>query len=417
MPNIGEWEMLDFKKIDVPFVMNFPIKLVCIVGVIVYIVVFISVLLPLRKIKKIDIITGINGSYKNRKKQKTPFIVQKLFGQEGAIAYNYTKREKSRHTTIVSSITVSVLVLLIVNGIIGNFLINSNKLTYDDYSIYTSIECTDKIIEYLQNNNLIDGYYIQTAGFQRDPSIGSSYSDLYINIPKDKISSTFAHLFDTGNVSITLTNLDDSNYSGEGYRFTVLPYYFDEMAYNDILKKANITELKENECILLNAQNVDNSVYGDYFEITSNSGTKKIDDLKIAGIVEDFYPYTPTDYKLTDYSPIIPIMLSSDMYDTQLQNTAISDSTIYISSHTPYEIDNKMNEIKALADNSQYISGENLYEQRLAKESILELQKFILYAFDILITIFCMTNIFNIISSSTIFRKKDFAILRSMRYE
>ena len=348
MPNIGEWEMLDFKKIDVPFVMNFPIKLVCIVGVIVYIVVFISVLLPLRKIKKIDIITGINGSYKNRKKQKTPFIVQKLFGQEGAIAYNYTKREKSRHTTIVSSITVSVLVLLIVNGIIGNFLINSNKLTYDDYSIYTSIECTDKIIEYLQNNNLIDGYYIQTAGFQRDPSIGSSYSDLYINIPKDKISSTFAHLFDTGNVSITLTNLDDSNYSGEGYRFTVLPYYFDEMAYNDILKKANITELKENECILLNAQNVDNSVYGDYFEITSyekgddisifgtsNSGTKKIDDLKIAGIVEDFYPYTPTDYKLTDYSPIIPIMLSSDMYDTQLQNTAISDSTIYISSHTP----------------------------------------------------------------------------------
>ena len=441
IPNIGELESLTLEIADVPFEINFPIKLVCVIGIIVYIIVLISVLLPLRKIKKIDIITGVKGSYKNKKtkrRQKVPFIVNKLFGQEGAIAYKYTKREKSRHTTIVSSITVSVLVFLIVNGIVGNFIKNLNKLTYDDYSIETAIGCENKVIDYLQNNNLIDGYYIQTAGFQLNPSPKSSYSDLFVDIPKDKISSTFADLFEKENVTLPLvSDIQGSDYNVEGYKFTVLPYYFDEMAYNYILKKAGINELKENECILLNAQNVENSVYGDYFEITNykkgdnisifgtgrkdNTSfaktTKNIANLKIAGIVNDFDPYTPTDYKLTDYSNIIVIMLSKDMYEKELQNETISSSTIYISTHTPYEIDNRMNEIEDLGNESQYIAGENIYEQRLSEESVLKLQKFILYAFDILITLFCMTNIFNIISSSTIFRKKDFAILRSMRHE
>ena len=50
--------------------------------------------------------------------------------------------------------------------------------------------------------------------------------------------------------------------------FIFLPYYFKEKAYTEILKRAGISELKENECILLNSQQVESSTYGEKFEIT-----------------------------------------------------------------------------------------------------------------------------------------------------
>ena len=140
---------------------------------------------------------------------------------------------------------------------------------------------------------------------------------------------------------------------------------------------------------------------------------EEICKLNIAGVVDSFEPYTPNNYQIVDYNTTIIVLLSKDLYEKEIKNNAETISNIYISTDKPYEIDRKIEEFNN-SQEDEYLWGKNLYDERLQEESKFELFKFILYVFDILIISFCMFNIFNIISSSTIFRKRDFAILKSL---
>lgn len=137
-----------------------------------------------------------------------------------------------------------------------------------------------------------------------------------------------------------------------------------------------------------------------------NQERSEICELKIAGVLDSFEPYVPQNYQLQEYNTAIVIMLSKEMYEKELENDTILMLESYFSTEEPYEIDKITSENK--------IIGENLYDENLKEESNIELLKFILYTLDIVITVFCMANIFYIISASTLFRKKDFAILRSL---
>ena len=186
------------------------------------------------------------------------------------------------------------------------------------------------------------------------------------------------------------TSKVETEQSNETYEFTILPYYFNEEAYQEILKRVGVNELKENECILLNSQSIENSTYGNSFEITKYTngdkieiygqtmiGEKNICDLQIAGVINNFEPYTPQNYQLIDYNTVIIVMLSKDKYEKELEDKTISLASIYISTDNAYEIDNRMEEIENISKDMA-IFGENLYETRMETESFQELFKFIL---------------------------------------
>lgn len=420
-------EAFIFEKSTVKFTMNFPTYLIGLIASIAYIIVCISILIPLRKIKNGNIINEVKGIKKSKRKN-TPFIIKKLFKQEGELAYQYTKREKARNITIVSSITISVCLFLIISGISVNFLKKAKSITYNDYVIDVPIEKDKEVIEYLKKNNLINGYFEQTKAFQLEKTIKSSYNGVFAKIPRDKISDNMIELIEKNKNSMLTqdTSKVETEQSNETYEFTILPYYFNEEAYQEILKRVGVNELKENECILLNSQSIENSTYGNSFEITKYTngdkieiygqtmiGEKNICDLQIAGVINNFEPYTPQNYQLIDYNTVIIVMLSKDKYEKELEDKTISLSSIYISTDNAYEIDNRMEEIENISKDMA-IFGENLYETRMETESFQELFKFILYMIIIMITVFSMTNIYYIISSSTNLRKKDFAVLRAL---
>lgn len=420
-------EAFIFEKSTVKFTMNFPTYLIGLIASIAYIIVCISILIPLRKIKNGNIINEVKGIKKSKRKN-TPFIIKKLSKQEGELAYQYTKREKARNITIVSSITISVCLFLIISGISVNFLKKAKSITYNDYVIDVPIEKDKEVIEYLKKNNLINGYFEQTKAFQLEKTIKSSYNGVFAKIPRDKISDNMIELIEKNKNSMLTqdTSKVETEQSNETYEFTILPYYFNEEAYQEILKRVGVNELKENECILLNSQSIENSTYGNSFEITKYTngdkieiygqtmiGEKNICDLQIAGVINNFEPYTPQNYQLIDYNTVIIVMLSKDKYEKELEDKTISLASIYISTDNAYEIDNRMEEIENISKDMA-IFGENLYETRMETESFQELFKFILYMIIIMITVFSMTNIYYIISSSTNLRKKDFAVLRAL---
>ncbi len=417
-------ETIFFEANNTVFSMKFPIQLIILIALIVYIIVSISVLLPLRKVKRNHIIIGIRGKNKLKKTSR----IQSIFSEEVSLAYKYTKREKTRNLSIVLSITVSVFIFLVINGIIINFIKNANRLTFDDYLLRVDIDNTQEIIKYLEGKELIQGYFVQTNALQKSSITNSSYQELFTEIPKEKIADDMAEIIEANkNLGITGTIIyegsENIKYTEGTYKFEIVPYYLSENAYNEVLKKAGISELKENECILLNSQKIEDSSYGNVFKLTKYESGDSIKIraigrnqekelcLNIASVVDDFEPYVPHNYQLTDYNKAVAVLLSKDMYEKELEQNTISTSEIFISTDKPYEIDGKLEEINEKVGGA---SGENLYVERLEEESHKALVKFILYTLDIIITVFCMANIYYIISESTTFRKKDFAILRSI---
>ena len=141
--------------------------------------------------------------------------------------------------------------------------------------------------------------------------------------------------------------------------------------------------------------------------------------LQIAGIIDSIEPYGTEHYTVSDYTAGFVLLLSRDRLQKEIQNVVSGSNlttNIYISTENPNEIEKEVKgEIEELVDREEsYIGGENLFQKREEEEALSKLVKFLLYGLELIITVFCMMNIFYIISASTLFRTKDFAVLKSI---
>ncbi len=246
-------------NVGTDFIMKIPLNLIALSTIIVYIIVIISVVLPIKKVNKknkIQIIKGL-GNIK-RKKVSQLTIIRKLFKQEGELAYKYVKIEKSKHKTITVSITISVAIFLIITGVVSILTTSINELQYDDYIINLPYNEIAETLKELEANQLIEDYFIgksETEGTQR------------IKVPNDKMSDKVKQMLENGdmqkNDSIFLKEtLGKSDY-------LCVSYYILGNAYDQLLKKAGLNELKEDECIIINNRKIENSKYGESFELTT----------------------------------------------------------------------------------------------------------------------------------------------------
>ena len=146
---------------NIEFQMSIPINILLIIFSIIYIIVFISCILPMRKINKISAIEAIKGIKQIKIKQKivkTSKYIYRLFGQEGELAYKNIKIEKRRYKAIVVSLTTSLIVYLVISSFLSNLYPNygeGNK--YNDYLIENvNYEEIEDVINYLEKQNLIN---------------------------------------------------------------------------------------------------------------------------------------------------------------------------------------------------------------------------------------------------------------------
>ena len=149
--------------------MSLPIPILLLIIFIVYIIVYISSIFPMRKIKNINIIEAIKGTSKNkinRRETKSPKIIQRLFGIEGEIAYKNIRREKTKYKTIIISITTSLVVFLVISGFIANLYRDSFKgKEYNDYLIQNvKYETLSEVVEYLENRKLMKRIFCNKYG-------------------------------------------------------------------------------------------------------------------------------------------------------------------------------------------------------------------------------------------------------------
>lgn len=203
-------------------------------------------------------------------------------------------------------------------------------------------------------------------------------------------------------------------------------YYIGGDAYNKLLEKAGISELKENEVIIANNIGIETK-YGKTLKLTNfKVGDKYTAMYKgeertftIAGIVDDLEPYFP--YNLSSYNE----NNQANFYIEQIVNKETAEKIpmnelnrltfVFIDTDKIFELEvaiNKINSTKAQGE--MPIVGINTYKEKSEKESEEMIKPIIAYSFVTFIFVISALNIFNTILSSIYSRKRDIAMLKSM---
>lgn len=151
--------------------MKVPILVLLLIILVVYAVIFISNKIVTRSINKtssIDAIRNLGNIKIKPKNVKTPKIIEKLFKEEGVIAYKNIRRDKSKYKTIVISLSISIILFITISEILYTFYFSKTYLggseQYNDYRIsFIEEKDLDKIISYLKENKLINKYYAMSS--------------------------------------------------------------------------------------------------------------------------------------------------------------------------------------------------------------------------------------------------------------
>ena len=353
-----------------------------------------------------------------------------IFKEVGVLAYKNIKRDNTKYKTIVSSITISVVLFLSVSGFIANLNLEKDNST-EDYIISTSYGKANEISKYLLDNNYIEDYYYYTV------------LPRYALIKQENISKELKEMSESGLNVLTIN---------EEQNITFLVYSISDNEYKEVLQNLDLEELKENECILVNSiTNNQKTKYGKNIPITNykendklilstnemenkelieneeleniinnldkitneKENTRQIDyknntyEFNIVKVVDNITPYIELDN-----SNFLAMLVSSNTFDNMIRNEEKNVITTEIKVMKKNILEEKENEIKAKFGEDITIS--NIYEGRISASSEERIKEVILYSFVGLIAILSVINIFNIISSSIILRRREFAILKSI---
>ncbi len=393
------------------FFMEVPVVILALTIIVVYIVIIISSKLSLRKLNKLSPIEAIRGTSRiktNKKQLKSSNIIQKLFGIEGVVAHKNIKRDKSRYRTITISLTVSIILFLSITGITENFYKSDAYGTlipylevelFEDITIKFSSGSANqqdiyKVADYLEENRLINDYCTY-----------STVQSERIKLMPNRTSSEVKELIVDGLYMV--------GQEGEIYIPLKTICYYDK-AYKAILEKVGISELADDEVILMDTVK-GNSKHGKGFRLTDYkvgdsyntiiAGTEKT--LRIVGIIEDFSPYTvDTSRNFDIYSPtVIQMVNENNMGKNNFINLAVSTDKLN-------EIYERMETISNIIGEEVGCIGTKLFAESTKIQKVIT--EVVINCLIGLLSLVSAVNIYNTISSSMLLRKKDFAVLKSM---
>lgn len=411
-----------------------PFNIIILSAIIVYVIVRISAAMSIKRLSKMTEVEAIKGSA-NRSKAKelrVPKIVSKIFKEEGELAYKNLKRDGTKYKAVIASITISIVLFLSVSGFIHNlnFGMDSSK---EDYIITADYGSGERVSNYILDKGYIEDYYYYTV------------IPRYIELREENITNELKKMKEN--------DLNVLSVQGK-INMPILVYAINEDTYKEVLENLDLSILGENECILINSiTNTEKTKYGKNIPITNYKENDKLvlytneignndnlDNEEIKNIVENldniitsnvnetkddntknFYEFNIvkvvdniSPYIKLDNSNFLAILVNQETLNKIMkkEEKEIIDTEIYVNTSNTETFDEKEEKIKENLGEDIFIT--NIYEGRISSESEEKIKEIILYSFVGLIAILCIINVFNIIHSSIVLRKREFAVLKSI---
>ena len=374
-------------------VFSIPILAIIASIVISAITIYLSCILPARRVSKISPIEAIRGNDDIKikaKKVKTSKITKKLFGIGGVIASKNLKRNKKKYRTTVISLVVSISIFISLSSFLdyGGKIVNVyyKDLGYDisvyDGTVenYNEITKLDNVEEY--------SYSYMTEGAVDINKYGSEFG-------KKRIAKDGE---ETNSITIILINND----------------YFKKFIEHLGIQSTNykdIAILEDDAYEYIDEKTVFENYYslktGDSIEITLTNGEKRT--IKISKKTDE----RPMGYKNV-YSNGGYLFVSEDFIQDKSDKKSFHVGGLLIKSQNPDELENEINNLKKTNNlySKLYINNISKYVEE--NQKIILLISIFLYGFIAVITLIGVTNIFNTITTNMILRSKEFANLKSV---
>lgn len=403
-----------FTKLNINF---YPIVIVF-TAILVAVTIYLSLLVPVRKVKKISAIDAMRNKSEIKlgkiKKRKTR-IIGKVFGIEGSMAYKNIRRTPVRFIITLIALTISIVLFNVFysfmdfarQSVKGEFMnvVFDSQLSKNSDSSFTDEEI--KTVENSINYSHIYKVYYEQEG-------------LLVN--KDKVTE----------------NQETSGdiYSEYGYNYINVQTYACKgeeelnLAKDYVIDgEINYDKLKDNGIILV-----------DGMAIRDENGDKKIvrgtnykvgDKIKLTRPLDGDINKESVENAVNEssYEGTIVAILNEDPFigdypDVGIEVYCLKDVYSKISKDVNYNgLMFKFNNDKNREDAISYFdknNDDNIYKYQDLGSMIEQINsvygqiEFFVYCFIIVITIISVVNIFNTISTNLLLRKKEFATLKAM---
>lgn len=381
--------------------------------------IFISTYLPARRASKVSPIDAIRqtGDVKLSKKSvKTSRLTRKLFGIEAEIGLKNLKRSKRRYKATIFSLAISIILFLTVSTFTGllqqSLMLTSDGVNFDISVSQYGVGDPGPLFEQILAQDHITGYSRITS------------FDAHADVDAALVPS---HLKNSPKYS-ELLNADGT------YPYMVSLFVLDDASLAAYAKSAGI-DLER-----LNAQNGPAAIMINTVTFKDNAESKyrKVESMRIKP-GESFTLVSQAEggertmgdvtvAALTGEAPIGVIPYGTDSGLTNLVMSQNSFALLSRNGAVPYkEVNHKLNlqsddpvkleeDISALTDVSglSRVNVFNAFTARQQEQQIVSMTSLFVYGFIVLITLICIANIFNTISTSIALRRREFAMLKSV---
>lgn len=385
--------------------------------VLAVVTIFVSVYVPARRASKITPIDAIRLSQDvrlTRRAVRTSGLTRALFGFEATVASKNLKRSRKKYRATIVSLTISIVLFLTVSmyasmtqSIYG---VTEEGYNFDIAVSYTNVPDTarNSMNESIASLDLVAGH-TQTM---------RSGGNIAINdeLLSDSAKKVYGEIDDSSLFGVDLIALDDES--------------FRAYAQAAGASAEDFADTASPKAILIN--------YGQsYYSVTDEKVTKISGDVLNVKKGDTLSYYTDPDNRgdaaaltigaITDERPMgtliqgltnVTLVVSEDVFSAVV--SSISSLTPQGVNHTMFattsddqKLEKQLSQVlKALPDTNYYVF--NIQSENRSRQSINTFLGVFVYGFIILISLICIANIFNTVSTNIALRRREFAMLRSV---
>lgn len=408
------------------FEVGFYPSIILVTTILVAITIYLSVLWPARKARKVSAVDAIRNKNEikiGKLKRRKGKIISKMFGIEGSIAYKNIRRTPFRFIVTVLALTLSIVLFNVFYG-----FIDFTKQTVEQMFMYVPFDAELQKQTYSDVFTQEEIEEIEKQSFAKEiHKINANYYN--IAIPSDAIS-------DENKDSLSKDGINDLNFQA----FYGINAYvggdsqFDFAEKHVVEGKIDLEALRKGGVVLVDGKKI-REENGDV-KILRTTNYKVGDKIKIPKLkrydTRNGYDESNTDKMMEAINkgefyelPIVAILEKNPLMgiysDYELELMVHEDVyKKYVGDIEPNYIYFTFNENSEDRENAiEYFNDkpftyEDIGDELKEIDDMYTQVEFFVYCFIAIVTVISIVNIFNTISTNLLLRKKEFSTLKAI---
>ena len=384
--------------------------------------IFISVYIPAKRASKIMPIEAIRQSKEVKmtsKNVKTSKLTRILFGFEGELAMKNLKRSRKKYRATIISLTISIVLFLSVATVVSytnksaDIRLDTQNVNFDVSIMFpnSSKEIEKKLFDKITSLDLVNDYGT-VRDFSGTSLMPSEFNpDIEKQIHLEQKDGKYSY-------ATKLTAIGDVAF--EKYVKSLggnIEDYNDPLNPCGILVNRTVSYLPEERKYVESEAlkiKVGNSIP---FEYIKDSNREPVEygniDFKIMNITDEM----PIGANTNSFGNLL-VVTSDTIYNSiiKTQNMYLPNTTLAIKTSDGIKLDTEIQQIfkdNGISDGTEAYMFNTSIGAKQQKRIYLVMGVFI-YGFITLISLICIANIFNTVSTNIALRRKEFAMLRSV---